>query len=90
MLRDPGRTWEVARFLAPLAQGPNETGFHRIDILVHVVPVKAKPGFEPQRIARAEADGLYFGFGQSKGASVNIGDVLPRLRRIAASARGAQ
>jgi L-ribulokinase len=33
---------------------------------------------------------LYFGFGQAKGASVNIGDVLPRLRRIAAAARGAK
>jgi L-ribulokinase len=33
---------------------------------------------------------LYFGFGQPKGAGVNISDVLPRLRRIAASARGAK
>src|SRR5215471_14891837 len=33
---------------------------------------------------------LYFAFGDRKSAAVEIGDVLPQLRRIAARARGGQ
>ncbi len=33
---------------------------------------------------------LYFGFGQRRSAALEIGDVLPELRRIAARARGGQ
>src|SRR3546814_19318895 len=37
-----------------------EVGFGGVDFGGHVVTVERQARFEPQRIARAEADGLYF------------------------------
>jgi L-ribulokinase len=53
--------------------------------------------FEPEPAAAATYQELYslyrklyFGFGQRRSAALEIGDVLPELRRIAARARGGQ
>ena len=63
--------------LAALADGPDEIGFDRIDRLVDVVAVEAEPRFEPQAVARAQADGQNFRLAQQR-----AGDALgiARLR----------
>ena len=48
---------------AALPDGPGEPGGDRGGRRVDVVAVKAEPGFEAQRVARAEADGDDFGVG---------------------------
>src|SRR3546814_7108797 len=45
---------------AALADREAEVGFGGVDFGGHVVTVERQARFEPQRIARAEADGLYF------------------------------
>jgi hypothetical protein len=51
-----------------LLDRPFEIGFHRRGGLVDIVAVKAEPGFEPERIARAEPDRLDMVIGKSSRA----------------------
>ncbi len=64
-----------AAFRAPaLADGPGELGLDRGRGLVDVVAVEAQPGFEAQRIARAEADRHHLRLGQQPlGQSRRVG-----------------
>ena len=48
-----GLAGKIAR--AREIDGPCETRFERADGLVHVLAVQVHPGFEPQRVARAQA-----------------------------------
>src|SRR5205085_599319 len=47
---------KTAVFAAPLADRPGDTSLDRRRRLVDVVAVEAQPGFEAQRVARAEPD----------------------------------
>ena len=53
--------------LAALADGPGEAGFDRRGGFVDVVAVQAKPGFQPQRIAGAQAGGHDLGLLRAAG-----------------------
>ena len=50
------RAGKAALDAPPLLDRPGEPGLDRIDRLVELVAVEAQARFEPQRIARAEAD----------------------------------
>lgn len=47
-----------------LRDSPQQAGLDRGGVGVHVVAVEAQAGFQAQRIAGTQADGLYFGLGQ--------------------------
>ena len=55
---DPHRAGEAAFGAAALVDREGQAGHHRRRLAVEVVAVERQPGFEPQRIARAEADRL--------------------------------
>ena len=58
--------------LAAFADGPGEIGLHRVHAFIHIMPVEAKPRFQPQAVARAQPDGQHF-FLDQKGAGDAIG-----------------
>lgn len=43
---------------------PQQTGFDRSGLGIHVMAIQAQAGFQAQRVARAQADRLYFRLGQ--------------------------
>ena len=61
---DARRAGKAALEAPPLLDRPGEPGLDRIDRLVELVAVEAQARFEPQRIARAEADRRDFGIGE--------------------------
>ena len=64
LARMHGGAGKAALGAPPLADRPGEIGLDRGRGLVDVMAVEAQPRFEPQRIARAEADRHYLGLGQ--------------------------
>ena len=57
---------EAALRAPPLRDGEGQVGLDRRRRLVEVVAVERQPGFQPQRIARAEADRLHLRLGEQR------------------------
>ena len=57
---------EIPVHLAALADDPGQAGLDRAGEFVEVVAVEAEPGFQPQRIAGAKADGDDLGLGDQR------------------------
>ncbi len=66
LLQDAFRAGEVSVLAPRLADGEGEVRLDRRGGLVEVVPVERQPGLEPERIARAEPDGLHLGLRQQR------------------------
>ena len=81
---------KVLGVLAALADGPHQAGFRRIAGLVDIVAIQAKPGFQPQAVARAQTDGQNFAFAQQgTGDTLGIGAFQRNLKTILAGIAGA-
>ena len=65
------RAGKAAFDAPPLLDRPGEARLDRIDRLVEFVAVEAEARFEPQRIARAEADRLDFAFASRRRAKAS-------------------
>ena len=92
LVADHRRARKVPGFAAALADHPGEAGFDRRGQFVDVVAVQAKPGLQPQRIARAQAGGRHFRLrqqrvGQRLGAVGGHAKSRTRPRRCSRSAR---
>src|SRR6185437_6418639 len=70
---------------------PQQIGFRRIHRLVDVVAIEAEPGFQTQRIPRAETDGQYFGLREQRARNTLAildfdGDLKTIFARVAGAA----
>src|SRR5690606_1155609 len=88
---DAGCSGEPAFAAAALADGNGQAGLNGRNLLVHVLSVEAKAGFEAQRIAGAKADGAHprvveEGTRQSLGMFCRNGDFETVFARIARTA----
>ena len=66
LLSDDVRAREVTTLAAGLGHGPDQRGLDRRAVLVHVMTIKAKAGFQSQTVTRTKADSLHFVLSQQK------------------------